>query len=108
MHYIWLEYTSALFRMLMTSKGPNFSSNSSTCHLKLSLSHLISHLISQTTIHHIFFETRAKLQQGKPVVVGLDDSKSAQQHSETVLSSTQQGYCVVSSEVTLNTALVQP
>ena len=37
--------------------------------------------------------------QGKPVVVGLDDSKSSQQHSETVLSSTQQGYCVVSSDL---------
>jgi ATP-dependent RNA helicase DDX18/HAS1 len=37
--------------------------------------------------------------QGKPVVVGLDDTKSSQQHSETVLSSTQQGYCVVSSDM---------
>jgi len=36
--------------------------------------------------------------RGKPITVGLDDHKSEQQHSQTVLSSTQQGYCVVPSE----------
>jgi len=36
--------------------------------------------------------------RGKPVVVGLDDSQSSQQHSNTALSATQQGYCVVPSE----------